>query len=831
MLVATPVPVGAQWGTMRAPAGEGVRPWPAWNNVAPRRVRVGMAVLAAPVGAVRRASRLRRSIAALGVMLVVVLGASSAADASDPTVMFTTAGETPVVIPPGVTSLQIDAIGGAGENGFVPRAGLVGPSGGAGAEVVGTLPVTPGETIYVDVGIGGGIGILGAGGESADAGGGESGVRLCPLGTAMCPDGLASDSTQVLVAGGGGGGGEGPAATPGGAGGNAGVYSGGGLIAARGGDGEPAPSGAGGGGGGVLVGACVGGASNDFGGAGAGGTSSGSTGGNGGQVEVAAFVGGGGGGGYAGGCGGGASPTFAGGGGGGASFYNNPDQFDYESVLPTVTYVSSTTSPTNVEPQVTLTLTGDSHAPSVALGSPASGSQYGSQPRFDGTAEVALGDATSVSVQVEAQPSGTVVQTLSGPVAANGTFDIAASAPLPSGTYRAVATQTLLGGNNPGTATSTFTVDASPPAISLSAPANGLVTAATSVAVNGTAGTQPKDGNTVTVSLYSGPAATGTPITTLSATAAAGGRFSASYPGPLSDGTYTVAASQTDNGADTGTATSTFTIDTSVLTLTLGAPSAGEQLGAQPTFSGTADTAPLDVGSVTVLVYAGASASGSPALTLTGPVGSNGAFAVSAPSPLAAGTYTVVAEQSTQAGNVGRTPPVTFTVLSLTPGTNTTSTNTTSTNTTTTTAGATSSASSGVKASTTVTAPPSLSLIGSISGTGGHVRLTLACRATAPTPCNVSVSLSSLEHLKAGRVTAVAASATRLLGVGSARTLIRAGHRLTLTVALNRPGRQLLLRFRRLPLRLQVTLSGTNGPRVVLTRTATVTPTRTKTKH
>ncbi len=769
-------------------------------------------------------------------MLVVALGASSVADASDPTVTFTTAGETPVVIPPGVTSLQIDAIGGAGENGFVPRMGLAGPSGGAGAGVVGTLPVTPGETIYVDVGVGGGIGILGAGGESADAGGGESGVRLCPLGTALCPDGLASDSTQVLVAGGGGGGGEGPADTPGGAGGNGGVFSGGGLIAARGGDGEPAPSGAGGGGGGVLVGACVGGASDDFGGAGGGGTSSGSTGGNGGQVEVAAFVGGGGGGGYAGGCGGGASPTFAGGGGGGASYYNNPDQFDYESVLPTVTYVSSTTSPTNVEPQVMLTLTGDSHVPSIALGSPASGSQYGSQPRFEGTAEVGLGDATSVGVQVQAQPSGTVVQTLSGPVTANGAFDIPASAPLPSGTYRAVATQTLLGGNNPGTATSTFTVDASPPAISLSAPANGLVTTATSLAVSGTAGIQPKDGDTVTVSLYSGPAATGTPITTLSATAAAGGRFSASYPGPLSDGTYTVAASQTDNGANTGNATSTFTVDTSSPTITLGAPSAGEQLGSQPTFSGTADTAPLDVRSVTVLVYAGASAAGSPALTLTGPVGSNGAFAVSAPSPLAAGTYTIVAAQSTQAGNVGRTPPVTFTVLPPTPGTNTTTTNTTitnttSTNTTTTTAAATSSASSGVKASTTVTAPPSLSLIGSISGTGGHVRLTLACRATAPTPCNVSVTLSSLEHLKAGRVTAVAASATRLLGVGSVRTLIRAGHRLTLTVALNRPGSQLLLRFRHLPLRVQVTLSGTNGPGLVLTRTATVTPTRTKTKH
>jgi hypothetical protein len=78
-----------------------------------------------------------------------------------------------------------------------------------------------------------------------------------------------------------------------------------------------------------------------------------------------------------------------------------------------------------------------------------------------------------------------------------------------------------------------------------------------------------------------------------------------------------------------------------------------------PTFTGRAGTRVVDAHSVTVLVYPGASASGTAVQTDTGSANSGGGFSVPVSSSLADGRYTAVAKQSSF-GTVGFSGPVTF---------------------------------------------------------------------------------------------------------------------------------------------------------------------------
>jgi Putative Ig domain len=202
-------------------------------------------------------------------------------------------------------------------------------AGGLGAEVTGTLPVTAGSTLQINVGQGGALNTgptFGGGGQSGDdgtSGGGASDVR----------DGSYGLADRLLVAGGGGGGGAaGRLEQPdsdGGPGGNAGS------------PGQQGASGLGGcgetltGGGGGLAGTSSAGGSGGAGGT-ASGTSCGVTAGSNGAAGSAgaggaggeAFGGAGGGGGYYGGGGSGGESgsdndtdcSAAGGGGGGSSY-------------------------------------------------------------------------------------------------------------------------------------------------------------------------------------------------------------------------------------------------------------------------------------------------------------------------------------------------------------------------------------------------------------------------------------------------------------------------------------------------------------------------------
>jgi hypothetical protein len=142
-----------------------------------------------------------------------------------PVTFSSTGGQQNYVVPAGVTSLEVQAVGadgGANDNGEGPQ------PGGTGEMVRGELGVgagsviKPGETLYVEVGgdgsgavAGGGGGGFNGGGAGGGAGaeglgaaaggGGASDVRFCSRTATACANGVPDTLTRLIVAGGGGG--------------------------------------------------------------------------------------------------------------------------------------------------------------------------------------------------------------------------------------------------------------------------------------------------------------------------------------------------------------------------------------------------------------------------------------------------------------------------------------------------------------------------------------------------------------------------------------------------------------------------------------------------
>jgi hypothetical protein len=105
------------------------------------------------------------------------------------------------------------------------------------------------------------------------------------------------------------------------------------------------------------------------------------------------------------------------------------------------------------------------------------------------------------------------------------------------------------------------------PVVTLTLPADGALTNDGTPTLSGTAGTASGDATTVTVRIYSGAAATGTPVQTLTPTRA--GVSWSTTAATLTSGTYTAQATQSDTLGNTGTsAAHTFTVDTIAPTAT-----------------------------------------------------------------------------------------------------------------------------------------------------------------------------------------------------------------------------------------------------------------------
>ena len=184
----------------------------------------------------------------VAVVAALLACAASGARAATDTVSFST-GEHAIVVPAGVTSLHAVAVGGQGGAvaGGLPGAPPL--AGGFGAVVTGDIAVTPGETLYLEVGGNGQVANPFAG--TGSGGGGASDVRTQPFSAGLTPT-----DPRLLVAAGGGGSGTGDAT-------EAGV---GGSANAPGGDStqinpQPGQGVSGGGGAGVPTGTGAGGMS------------------------------------------------------------------------------------------------------------------------------------------------------------------------------------------------------------------------------------------------------------------------------------------------------------------------------------------------------------------------------------------------------------------------------------------------------------------------------------------------------------------------------------------------------------------------------------------
>jgi hypothetical protein len=106
-------------------------------------------------------------------------------------------------------------------------------------------------------------------------------------------------------------------------------------------------------------------------------------------------------------------------------------------------------------------------------------------------------------------------------------------------------------------------VDTTPPVVTLDTPAAGVTTTDTTPIFSGTAGSALGDSTSLTIDVYSGAEATGTPLQTLTTTRAPDGTYGVSPTTPLASGVeYTARAEQADGFGNVGqSATTTFSVD------------------------------------------------------------------------------------------------------------------------------------------------------------------------------------------------------------------------------------------------------------------------------
>jgi hypothetical protein len=299
--------------------------------------------------------------------------------------------------------------------------------------------------------------------------------------------------------------------------------------------------------------------------------------------------------------------------------------------------------------------------PAPTIVGPAQGSTIGERPTtiFGGAEDTTDSVVVQVSGETVSHESVSQEQATS---ASGGTWAVQAN--LPDGTYTAQAQQTNSEAETSSSSAVTFTVDTTAPEVSLNAVASP--TSDSTPTLSGKGGTLPGDDPSVTVQIFSGGSASGSPVTGGQASFS-GGEWSFTPSSPLPDGTYTAQAFQEDALGHVGeSTTSTFRIDTIAPTLSVNSPKSGQTLTSPKVgFSGSTNASSGDPSTLTVEIYSGSSASGSPEQTLEGH--RSGSSWSTSELRLTNGVYTVRAEELDAAGNPGKSEPVTFSVNSSAP--------------------------------------------------------------------------------------------------------------------------------------------------------------------
>jgi hypothetical protein len=189
------------------------------------------------------------------------------------------------------------------------------------------------------------------------------------------------------------------------------------------------------------------------------------------------------------------------------------------------------------------------------------------------------------------------------------------------------------------------------PAVTLTAPANQSLISAGQPRFTGTASAGYGVENRVTIKVYPGATASGSPLQTITATPS-GTSFSAGPNSALPDGRYTAIAEQSDTLGETGHSQgSTFRIKVHPPALTVTTPAAGARTSdPRPTFAGAGGSALGDSSSVGVTLFSGGGTGGKNLGTAHATVAS-GRWSVRWGQSLKLGTYTLKARQSDDAGH------------------------------------------------------------------------------------------------------------------------------------------------------------------------------------
>jgi hypothetical protein len=284
----------------------------------------------------------------------------------------------------------------------------------------------------------------------------------------------------------------------------------------------------------------------------------------------------------------------------------------------------------------------DTAPPTVTLNAPPARTND-TTPSFTGTAS----DTTQVVVQVYAGvgTGGSVVAKAFASGGGGGWSSGGTTPALNDGTYTAVATQksSLLGNPEGASGQRTFTVETSPPKVTLTPPA--AISNNTTPSFTGTA----SDTTPVTVQIYAGTDVSKPAVAKATATGTGGGWASGNASPPLPSGKYTAVATQKSSllgNPDGKSEQRTFTVDTSSPKVTLAPPPARSN-NTTPAFSGTGS----DTGEVTVQIYAGVG-TGGPIVAKAFAAGTGGSWTSGYASPaLVTGKYTAVAAQKSTLGN------------------------------------------------------------------------------------------------------------------------------------------------------------------------------------
>merc|ERR1712000_728601 len=144
------------------------------------------------------------------------------------------------------------------------------------------------------------------------------------------------------------------------------------------------------------------------------------------------------------------------------------------------------------------------------------------------------------------------VQTFTVTVQPDGTFSADVPAELAEGSYTVQATATDAAGNT-ASATTSGNLDTTAPTVTLDAQGTGNDTTPT---ISGTTDLPAGESVTLTVTDANGDAQT------VTATVQPDGTFSADVPAEMAEGNFTVDAAATDAAGNTGTASTSGTVDT-----------------------------------------------------------------------------------------------------------------------------------------------------------------------------------------------------------------------------------------------------------------------------